>query len=195
MLFRKASSNHATDTPDASDVPDVVTSTAGPPEADAGGILTVDCRAVVQNWRALSSHAAPAECGAVVKADAYGCGIEPVARALADAGCQTFFVAHIGEARKLRAILADAIVFVTNGIPPGTSAAFAEVNAQPVIGNLAELAEWDAFRTVNKWHGGAALHFDTGMNRLGLPTEDAPALAARVKMPGHGITLVMSHFA
>jgi alanine racemase len=195
MLFRKASSAHAGITPDESSAPEVVTTTAGPPEAEVGAVLTVDCRAVVQNWRALSSHAAPAECGAVVKADAYGCGMEPVARALADAGCQTFFVAHIAEARQLRTILANANIFVTNGIPPGTSAAFAEVNAQPVIGNLAELAEWDAFRTVNKWPGGAALHFDTGMNRLGLPIEDAPALAARVNMPGHGIALVMSHFA
>ncbi|MGZ5834916.1 MAG: alanine racemase [Xanthobacteraceae bacterium] len=194
MLFRKPSSDQ-TDTSDSPGAGAPVITTAGPPEDEAGGVLTVDCRVVVQNWRALSSHAAPAECGAVVKADAYGCGMEPVARALSEAGCRTFFVAHLGEARKLRAILPHANIFVTSGIPPGTAPVFAELNAQPILGNLAESAEWDAFRTVNNWAGGAALHFDTGMNRLGLPIEDAPALAARIKMPGHGISMIMSHFA
>ncbi|HVG51139.1 MAG TPA: alanine racemase [Xanthobacteraceae bacterium] len=194
MLFRKATSTE-TEAPAETGAEEIVTTTAGPSVSEAGGILTIDCRAIVENWRALSSHAAPAECGAVVKADAYGCGIEPVAKALSRAGCRTFFVAHIFEAKKLRAVLPDAVIFVTNGIPPGAAPEFATANAQPVIGNVAELAEWDAFRSVNRWPGGAALHFDTGLNRLGLPIEEAPALAARIKLPGHGISLVMSHFA
>jgi alanine racemase len=60
---------------------------------------------------------------------------------------------------------------------------------------MAELVEWDAFCSVQKWTGGAALHFDTGMNRLGLPIEEAPALSTRAKTPKHGISLVMSHLA
>jgi alanine racemase len=196
MLSRKSGLDTPAD-PGAADAvaEEVVVTTAGPSEAETGASLTIDCQAIARNWRALSSHAAPAECGAVVKADAYGCGIEPVAKALAAVGCRTFFVAHLGEARKLRALLPQAAIFVANGIPPGTAAAFAEIDAQPVIGNLSELAEWDAFRTLGRWSGGAALHFDTGMNRLGLSLEEAPAIAERVKMPGHGISLVMSHFA
>jgi hypothetical protein len=54
----------------------------GPPEAEAGGILTIDLSAIEANWRTLVSRVSPAECSAVVKADAYGCGIEPVVRAL-----------------------------------------------------------------------------------------------------------------
>ena len=49
--------------------------TAGPPAAEAGGILTVDLAALEANWRMLGRRATPAECGAVIKADAYGCGI------------------------------------------------------------------------------------------------------------------------
>src|SRR5260370_41879211 len=63
--------------------------------ASATGILTVDLDALVANWRRLEKTAVPAECAGVVKADAYGCGIEPVARALASAGCKTFFVAPL----------------------------------------------------------------------------------------------------
>ncbi len=166
------------------------------PLEEAGATLTIDCGAIVANWRTLGSRAAPADCAAVVKADAYGCGLEPVATALAAAGCDTFFVAHLAEARRLRAVLPSAVIYVLNGIAPGTARLFAEVNARPVIGNLGELTEWDAFRMVHGWSGGAALHFDTGMNRLGLGPEEAPGLAARMAaMPNHGITLVMSHFA
>src|SRR5262249_50990053 len=53
----------------------------------------------------------------------------------------------------------------------------------------------DAYRTATLWRGGAALHFDPGMNRLGFAIEEAPLFAARVKMPDHGISLIMSHLA
>jgi alanine racemase len=192
MLLRRTPSSNAEDAspPDAPEL-----ATAGPPQGEAGATLTIDCRAIIRNWRELGNYAAPAGCAAVVKADAYGCGLEPVATALAANGCNTFFVADLPEARRLRGVLPRATIYVTNGIISGTAPAFADINVQPVIGNLAELAEWDAFRNVHGWSGGAALHFDTGMNRLGLAVEEAPALAARAKMPNHGITLVMSHLA
>ncbi len=166
------------------------------PAGEVGAILTIDCAALAQNWRTLASRAAPADCAAVVKADAYGCGLEPVTSILAASGCSTFFVAHLAEARRVRAVAPDAAIYVLNGIVPGSAQLFAEVNARPVIGNLGELTEWDAFRAVHSWSGGAALHFDTGMNCLGLPLDEVPGLSARVMAaPNHGITLVMSHFA
>jgi alanine racemase len=58
---------------------------------DMGSCLIVDLSAIVANWRILDAKAMPVECAAVVKANAYGCGIEPVTRALAAAGCRTFF--------------------------------------------------------------------------------------------------------
>jgi len=71
--------------------------------------------------------------------------------------------------------------------------AFAAVRARPVIGSLVELAEWDAFCAANGWRGGAALHVDTGMNRLGVSAEEAVALAPRIRAANHGINLLMSH--
>src|SRR3954468_2329749 len=93
----------------------------GPPEAEAGAILTIDLAAIAANWRTLAGQAPNAECGAVVKADAYGCGIEQVVPALAKAGCRTFFVAHLDEARRARAAAADAAVYVLNGLLPGSA--------------------------------------------------------------------------
>jgi alanine racemase len=160
-----------------------------------GGTLTIDLSVLVANWRTLASRVSPAECSAVVKADAYGCGIEPVVRALTAAQCKTFFVAQVTEARRVRAVAPEAIIYVLNGVAPGSAAAFADANARPVIGSLAELAEWDAFCRANNWQNGAALQFDTGMNRLGLASEEAIALSSRAKNLDHGITLVMSHLA
>jgi len=169
--------------------------TSGPAALETGGILTIDLAAIVKNWKAVANRVVPADCAAVVKADAYGCGIDKVAAALAEAGCTTFFVAHLAEARQVRAAAPEAAIYVLNGFPPGTAATFAEINVRPVIGSLAEFVEWDAYRTATRWSGGAALHFDTGMNRLGFALEEAPLFTTRVKMPDHGISLVMSHLA
>ncbi|HKS86700.1 MAG TPA: alanine racemase [Pseudolabrys sp.] len=167
----------------------------GPAETEAGAILTINLSAIEANWVALGRQAMPAECGAVIKADGYGCGIEPVARTLSRAGCKTFFVADLAEARRVRVVAPDATIYVLNGLLPTTSGAYAELRARPVIGSLVELAEWDAFCSVNQWRGGAALHVDTGMNRLGISVDEAAALAPRIRAENHGITLLMSHLA
>jgi alanine racemase len=169
--------------------------TSGPPANEAGGILTVDLSAIEVNWRALGRRAMPSECSAVIKADGYGCGIEPVAAHLAKAGCKTFFVADLGEAHRVRKVASEAAIYVLNGLLPGTAISFADLRARPVIGSMLELAEWDAFCSVNAWHGGAALHVDTGMNRLGITANEAAALAPRIRSENHGITLLMSHLA
>ena len=139
---------------------------AGPPQAEAGGILTIDLAAIAANYRALARRVLPAECTAVVKADGYGCGIDQVTASLASAGCKTFFVAHLAEARRVRALAPDATIYVLNGFSTGTGPAFAEIAAQPVINSAVELAEWDQFVALSNWRGGFALHVDTGMNRL-----------------------------
>ncbi|MGI8525720.1 MAG: alanine racemase [Pseudolabrys sp.] len=174
---------------------DARVTTFGPPQAEAGGTLTVDLGAIEANWRALARRSLPAECAAVIKADGYGCGIEPVAAMLAKAGCKTFFVADLHEARRVRAVAGEPVIYVLNGLIPGTAPTYAEVYARPVIGSLVELAEWDAFVSANDWRGGAALHVDTGMNRLGISAGEAAAAAPRIRSENHGITLLMSHLA
>ena len=163
--------------------------------ADATGILTVDLDAIVANWRKLEKTAVPAECSAVIKANAYGCGAEPVARALAAAGCKTFFVATLEEARAVRAAVPSSPIYVLNGFFQNCGEAYAKIDARPVIGDLNELAEWDVFCRRTGWTGGAAIHIDTGMNRLGLTLTEAQGIVPRINAGDHGITLVMSHLA
>ena len=158
---------------------------------DAGGILTIDLGAVAANWRTLSNSVAPAECAAVVKADGYGCGIEAVSEALVKAGCRTLFVAHLDEGRKVRALASEATIYVLNGLLPGMGEDYAKDRLRPVLGSVLEVEEWQAFIAGTGWSGGAALHIDTGMNRLGLTFEEAQTLAPSIS----GINLVMSHLA
>jgi alanine racemase len=163
--------------------------------ASATGVLTVDLDAIVANWRKLEKAAVPAECAAVIKADAYGCGVDPVARALAAAGCKTFFVATLDEARAARAAVPSATIYALDGIFQNCGDAFARIDCKPVIGDLNELAEWDVFCRRSGWTGGAAIHIDTGMNRLGLTITEAQGIIPRINAGDHGITMVMSHLA
>lgn len=164
------------------------------PADEAGGILTIDLSAIEANWKILRSASTPSECAAVVKANGYGLGLEPVATRLSEAGCTTFFVADISEGKRLRKAVPDADIYILNGLAPGTGQVFADHNLRPVIGSAAEIAEWDAFTSVHRWDGGFALHVDTGMNRLGMSIEEAAAFAPRINAENHGLKLLMSHF-
>jgi alanine racemase len=176
----------------AEPIPESATAISDP---EVGGTLTIDLDAVETNWRALARRLLTVECAAVVKANAYGLGLEPVTAKLAKAGCKTFFVADIAEARRVRARAREAAIYVLNGFVPQAANAFAELKARPVINSTMELAEWDSFVSAHNWHGGAAIHVDTGMNRLGVSAEEAAALAPRLQTENHGITLLMSHLA
>jgi alanine racemase len=166
-----------------------------PNDPETGGTLTVDLDAIADNWQTLTRRLFAVECGAVVKANAYGLGLEPVTARLVKAGCKTFFVADVAEARRARSRAREAAIYVLNGFSPEAANAFAELNVQPVINSTVELAEWDAFIATQGWRGGAAIHIDTGMNRLGMSAEEAAALAPRLQQENHGITLLMSHLA
>jgi len=161
--------------------------------ATTTGVLIVNLDAIVANWKKLEKTAVPAECAAVVKANAYGLGAEPVCRALAAAGCKTFFVATLDEARVVRATLPQATIYVLDGFFQNTGDAYAKFDCKPVIGDLNELAEWDVFCRRSGWSGGAAIHIDTGMNRLGLTVGEAQGIIPRINAGDHGIKLVMSH--
>ncbi|TBW39794.1 alanine racemase [Siculibacillus lacustris] len=164
--------------------------------------LIIDLSALVANRRTIAARVAPGvEVAAVVKADAYGVGLEPVVTALAADGARTFFVAHVGEGIAARAILerrghGDARVFVLNGLLAGTDEAYAAHRLSPVLGSTAEVEAWASFAGPRALGLDAALHVDTGMNRHGLETAEAAALAQRPELTtAAGIRLVMSHLA
>jgi alanine racemase len=166
----------------------------GPPENETGAALSVNLSAIAFNWERLASNT-DAECAAVLECNAYGCGIDRVADALAKSGCQTFFVTNLAEARRVRGAAPDSTIYVLHGLHADAAPIFAELNAQPVINSTLQLAEWNAFLCSNRWTGGCALNVDTGANGLGLSMQEAVELPARVSVVKHGITLLMSSMA
>ena len=146
--------------------------------------------ALATNYEVLTKRA-DAECAAVVKGNAYGCGLDPVAGALAKSGCRAFFVSNIPEARRVRAMAPNAAIYVLNGLYAGCPA-FAEIDARPVINSSIEMAEWDVFVAQQHWSGGCALNVNTGETRLGLSMDEAAAFAQRLNKLDHGISLLIS---
>ena len=160
--------------------------------------LTVDLDAIVANWRRVMAEVAPSSASAagVVKADAYGLGMAQVAPALARAGCSTFFTATIDEGLALRAMLPQPEIFVLCGPLPGTTPLLAEHRLVPVLNSPEQIALWSAEARARGQVLDAALHVDTGMNRLGLQNADAAALVSQeLGLDGIRLTLGMSHMA
>jgi alanine racemase len=171
-----------------------------PTPSQSSGVLTVDLAALADNWRLLSRRVSPRQCAAVVKADAYGVGIEAAAPALHAAGCRCFFVAQLSEGARVRAALgagAEARIFVLNGLQPDVDpgADYLAHGLAPAIGSPEELARWAAFAARQPTPPPCAIHLDTGMNRLGFASlAELKSAVERYGREALGIELLMSHF-
>lgn len=165
------------------------------PLNEAGGRLTIDLKALAENYQEIAARVAPAACAAVLKGDAYGTGLPQAATAFWQAGARSFFVALLSEARELRNLLPQAEIFVLNGLFPGTGEIYREFDLRPVLGSPAQIAHWQEFCEACGTALPAALHVDTGMNRLGVTATDAVNIAEGLDELGFPLVLVMSHFA
>ena len=153
--------------------------------------------AIVANYRAFQRLAAPSAVAAVVKADAYGLGADAVSRSLSNARCDTFFVARGEEGVALRPIVPTARIFVLDGAPPDAVPALISHRLTPVLNSLADVAAWSAAAARVGQEFDAALHIDTGMNRLGFPAQELSVLVGefRKRMASLRLVLIMSHLA
>ncbi len=160
------------------------------PNRTDGPDAEISLPVVVDNYRALGAFAPQTECGAVVKADAYGHGALQVSKALYAAGCRTFFVAYPHEGMEVRkAVGDDAVIHVFNGITETDCPLFEAARLSAVCNREEEIHLWLS----SGLQTGYVLHFDTGMNRLGLNSDQVSDIAALTKQ--HPPTLVMSHLA
>ncbi len=173
-------------------------------EANAGAVLTIDLDAVTANYRLLRDRLSGAEAAAVVKADAYGLGVDRVAPALAHAGCRVFFVAHIEEGMRLRQILNDsgeaefvqAEIHILNGLLEGAEEAYDASRLMPVLGSLDEIHNWKNYCQRLDRPLPCDIHADTGMLRLGLPPNEVKKLEEEPsRLDGLEILTVISHLA
>lgn len=157
--------------------------------------LTINLSAIAGNYRTLQQQLnTPSACAAVIKANAYGLGVMPVAHTLYAAGCRHFFVANLNEGIELRSILPDAVIYLFHGVSAGRESAIQDHRLIPVLNNLYQVDLWQhAAERANKKLP-AILHLDTGMSRLGLSEQDT---AAFLENPPAAIEFhyLMSHLA
>ncbi|WP_196258914.1 alanine racemase [Pelagibacterium limicola] len=160
-----------------------------------GGGITVDLGAITRNWKALDKVSGGALTAAVVKADAYGLGLEAVSRTLYKAGARFFFVATPDEGVALRAALPRAHIFVLDGLVPRTAADYSAHNLMPVLASMGQLTEWLDFCLNRSQAAPAALHFDTGFNRVGFRLKEAELVKREIEQTRFEPQMIMSHFA
>jgi len=148
--------------------------------------LIIDLNALAENYNYLKSLKPNTQIAGVVKANAYGVGLEEVARVLEINGCSNFFVATLDEALNLRKITEKAI-YVFNGVNSREEITFINNNITPILNSLGQVEIWQfATKDLNKVPT-FAIHIDSGMNRLGIDVADID----KVK---HHKSLVLTHF-
>lgn len=155
------------------------------------GTLTIDLDAVVRNWRALDAMSGTGiETAAVVKADGYGLGSGPVAKALAKAGARSFFVAVAEEGAAVRAALGQGPeISVFAGHMDGDTGLLQDHALTPML-NAPEQVNRHLDLMPDHPFG---IQLDTGMNRLGMEPAEWSDVKTRVLEANP--TLIMSHLA
>lgn len=161
-------------------------------------MLTIDLSAIQSNWlylRSLSSSETAV--AGVIKANGYGLGAKPVARALYDVGCREFFLATIDEALIVREILpSDSLIYVLGGCRDGDESRFLRANLIPVLCSLEAIKRWAKANSGSPLSAVCAIKINTGMNRLGLNSSDFDLLCNDlVLFRSINPVLLMSHLA
>jgi len=133
--------------------------------------LRLDSAALQNNWRWLQ-RVAGVPTGAAVKADGYGLGAAQVTKLLADVGCRDFFVSTWAEAEALGPLPQGAEVCVLHGVGPDDLAAAIASAARPVLNTPEQVARWKEAAPGKP----CDVMVDTGMNRLGLRTDQLDLL-------------------
>lgn len=158
--------------------------------------VTIDLDALAANHAALRARAGGAEVAPAVKADGYGLGATEVANRLWAEGARSFYVARLAEGVTLRQALGDrdAAIYVLDGATPGSGDTLEGANLIPVLNSLPQIEAWNAQARSGRLK--AALHVDTGMNRLGLRPEELKVLVGAVdRLKRLDLDLVVSHLA
>jgi alanine racemase len=158
--------------------------------------VTIDLDALAANYAVMRARAGDAEVAPAVKADGYGLGAARVADRLWVEGARTFYVARLAEGVALRQALGDreARIHVLDGATPGSGDALEGAKLVPVLNSLPQIEAWNAHARSGRLK--AALHVDTGINRLGIRLEELKVLVGAFDRLKHlDLDLVISHLA
>jgi len=158
-------------------------------------LITIDLDALTANYLGCSERLQPAECAAVVKADAYGLGITRISRTLFHAGCRKYFTATHREGITLRGLLPEAEIFVFEGVTTQTAGALLDHALIPVLIAPDQGAAWAQHARELQRPLPAVIDIDTGMTRLGFGERELRAWLETGDLDWLDLRLVMTHLA
>lgn len=159
-------------------------------------VLRIDLDGIAANWHFLDRRSGRAETAAVVKANAYGLGIEFVAPTLWDAGARRFFVATLSEGVDLRAILPEAQIVVLNGVLSGDEDILDDYDLTPALNDPGAIQKWRDYAVRVERTLPAYLQIDSGMTRLGLDRSDIETILDKPdSFAGIALDFAMTHCA
>ena len=158
-------------------------------------ILEISLKKIKSNWEKINKYS-NFKASAVVKANAYGFGLEEIAIALNQSGCNFFYVAQIEEGIKLRNCLkSDKIkIGVLEGLLHHPKE-YKENDLIPVINNFNQLEDFINYKKVDPKIK-SILHIDTGMNRLGLDQKELDDVLKNIPYISNiNFEFIMTHFS
>jgi alanine racemase len=158
------------------------------------GILQINLSAIRSNWRLMREHFSGPYCGAVIKSNAYGLGVAPVAQALYSEGCRQFFVATFDEGVQVKRLLPNPVrVYVLQGCKPGCERRFIERGLIPVLYSPQMVERW--LSLPGSPVRNCAIKVNSGMNRLGLDRGEFERVLADRRLLEAGVQMLISHLA
>ena len=165
---------------------------------DKNTFLDIDLKSINKNYKIIQKKVGK-QClvAATVKANAYGLGAKKIIPSLIKSGCKYFFVATTNEAIHLRQMNKKIYIFILNGLIAKDIKLIHMYNLIPVINNLKQLRKIEKFQNSKNLKLKIALHFDTGMSRLGFDKNETQTLIKHksILIKKSKIFLVMSHLS
>ena len=152
-------------------------------------ILEVNLKNIIHNYYEFRKINKKGITAAVVKANAYGTGVNKVSKKLINEGCKDFFVATLQEGIELRKINKKINIYILNGIDKKEIKFFQKNNLVPVVNSF---FEYNLIRKV-KSAITIILHYDTGMNRLGLNYNQMLYISKNINKTRIKLKYIISH--
>lgn len=160
-------------------------------------VLEIKLDRVRDNYLHIKTKLKPqTKCSVVVKANAYGLGMNQVAKALVEGGCNDFCVAYLDEGLELRKVAPNAAITLFNGFQKEELAELVQSGFVPVLNDFYQikLLNDEAKRLGRRLKG--IIHFDTGMGRLGFDRYQTKKLIENEDIYSHiQVEYLMSHLA
>ena len=149
------------------------------------GILNINTKNLIYNYNFFKNLKKNLIVAPTIKADAYGLGDKKIFNLLVNQGCKHFFVATLNEGSKLKNRNNSIKIYVLNGLQNYKLEQFTKANLIPLVNTIEE------YKRIKNANIDYAIHIDTGINRLGISSEDVK----KIDFQNDNIKLIISHLS